>query len=173
MVGVVYVSCHCYGPAEVLIHPVKCNSWRQGAINLLVAFCRVLVNMSLASIGICVSQVGEHISLEICVSQVGKHTSSETQGQLSGSGEKAGRKFSSKGKRAPGYRLSPRYFQNSSGCRLLIGHKKCFVLLCPIGEQFLLSSFHEFVHDGYCLTTLARFVPQACACKGNFYFLLS
>lgn len=50
MVGVVYVSWHCYGPAEVLIHPVKCNSWWQGAINLLVAFCRVLVNMYLASI---------------------------------------------------------------------------------------------------------------------------
>jgi len=41
--------------------------------------------------------------------------------------------------------------KNSSGCRLLIGHKKCFVLLCPIGEQFLLSSFRVFVHDGYCL----------------------
>ena len=40
--------------------------------------------------------------------------------------------------------------KNSSGCRLLIGLKKCFVLLCPIGEQFLLSSFREFVHDGYC-----------------------
>ena len=40
--------------------------------------------------------------------------------------------------------------KNSSGCRLLIGHKKCFVLLCPIGEQFLLSSFREFVHNGYC-----------------------
>ena len=40
--------------------------------------------------------------------------------------------------------------KTSSGCRLLIGHKKCFVLLCPIGEQLLLSSFREFVHDGYC-----------------------
>ena len=40
--------------------------------------------------------------------------------------------------------------KNSSGCRLLIGHKKCFVLLCPIGEQFHLSSFREFVHDSYC-----------------------
>ena len=56
--------------------------------------------------------------------------------------------------------------KNSSRCRLLIGHKKCFVLLCPIGKQFLLSSFREFA-------TLARFVHQACACKGNFYFLLS
>ena len=34
--------------------------------------------------------------------------------------------------------------KNSSGCRSLIGHKKCFVLLCPIGEQVLLSSFREF-----------------------------
>ena len=39
-------------------------------------------------------------------------TSSETQGQSVGSGEKAGRKFSSTGERAPGYRLSPSYFQN-------------------------------------------------------------
>ena len=63
--------------------------------------------------------------------------------------------------------------KNSSRYRLLIGHKKCFVLLCPIGKQFLLSSFREFVHDGYCLATLARFVHQACASKGNFHFLLS
>ena len=64
--------------------------------------------------------------------------------------------------------------KNSSGCRLVIGHKKCFVLLCLIGEQFLLSSFREFVHDGYCLDPrLVRLVHQACACKGNFYFLLS
>ena len=48
-----------------------------------------------------------------------------------------------------------------SQCCLLIGHKKCFVLLCPIGEQFLLSSFREFVHDGYFLATVARFVYQA------------
>ena len=34
--------------------------------------------------------------------------------------------------------------KNSSRCRLLIRHKKCFVLLCPIGEQFLLSSFDLF-----------------------------
>ena len=40
--------------------------------------------------------------------------------------------------------------KHPSGSRLLIGHKKCFVLLCPIGEQFLLSFFREFVHDGYC-----------------------
>ena len=38
-------------------------------------------------------------------------TSSETQGQSVGSGEKAERKFSSKGGRAPWYRLSPDHFQ--------------------------------------------------------------
>ena len=59
-------------------------------------------------------------------------------------------KFSSTGERAPGYRLSPSYFQKFKRMRLLIGHKKCFVLLCPIREQFFLSSFREFVHDGYC-----------------------
>ena len=33
--------------------------------------------------------------------------------------------------------------------------------MCPIGEQFLLSSFRGFVHDGYYLATVARFVHQA------------
>jgi len=41
--------------------------------------------------------------------------------------------------------------KNLSRYRLLIGHKKYFVLLCLIGEQFLLCSFREFVHDGYYL----------------------
>ena len=39
--------------------------------------------------------------------------------------------------------------ERSSERRLLIGHKKCFVLLCPIGEQHLLSSFRELVHGCY------------------------
>ena len=51
--------------------------------------------------------------------------------------------------------------KRSSECWLLIGHKKCFVLLCPIGEQHFLNSFREFVHDGYYHATFARFVHQA------------
>ena len=35
--------------------------------------------------------------------------------------------------------------------RLPIGHEKCLVLLCPIGEQHLLISFCEFVHYSYWL----------------------
>ena len=53
--------------------------------------------------------------------------------------------------------------KNSNGCRLLIGHKKTFVLLCPISEQHLLSSFHVFVHDGYYLAILVWFVHQGFA----------
>ena len=41
--------------------------------------------------------------------------------------------------------------KNSSRCWLLIGHKKCFVLFCPIGEHISMSSFCVFVHNGYCL----------------------
>ena len=69
--------------------------------------------------------------------------------------------------------------KNSNECRLLIGHKKTFVLWCPISEQHLLSSFRVFVHDGYCLTILVWFVhrcsPRLCVhiLKGNFHFLLS
>ena len=42
---------------------------------------------------------------------VGVESSSETQGQSVEPGEKARRKFSSTGGRAPGYRLSPDHFQ--------------------------------------------------------------
>ena len=45
-------------------------------------------------------------------------TSSETQGQSVGPGEKARRKFSSMGGRAPGYRLSPDHFQTAK--RMLV-----------------------------------------------------
>ena len=60
--------------------------------------------------------------------------------------------------------------KNSSGCRLLIGHKKCFLLLCPIGEQFFLSSFREFVRDGYCLATLAGSFAKLVRARKTFIF---
>ena len=100
--------------------------------------------------------------------------SSETQGRgQSGREKKRDERFQVRAKEPLGTDSLRTISKTSSGCWLLIGHKKYFVLLCPIGEQFLLSSFREFVHDGYCPATLARFVHQACACKGNFFFLLS
>ena len=51
--------------------------------------------------------------------------------------------------------------KRSRECWFLIGHKKYFVLMCPIGGQLLLSSFRGFVHDGYYLATVVQFVHQA------------
>ena len=99
--------------------------------------------------------------------------SSETQGQSVGSGERRDESFQVRAKEPLGTDSHRAISKTSSGCRLLIGHKKCFVIMCLIGEHFLLSFFREFVHDCYCLATLARFVHQACASKENFYFLLS
>ena len=75
--------------------------------------------------------------------QAGNVPSSETQGQSVGSGEKVGRKLSNTGERAPGYRLSSNYFQKFKLMPVPDWAQKCFVLLCEIGEQFLLSSFRE------------------------------
>ena len=71
-------------------------------------------------------------------------------GGVSRVGRKGGTKVFRYGQKSPWVlTLTELMSKNSSGCWLLIGHKKCFVL-CPIGEEFLLSSFREFVHDGYC-----------------------
>ena len=85
------------------------------------------------------------------VPSIRMQASSETQGQSVGSGEKAERKFSLRTKETLGTDSHRTISKNSSGCRLLIGYKKCFVLLCPIDEQISMSSFRSFVHDGYCL----------------------
>ena len=77
--------------------------------------------------------------------------SSETQGQSVGSGEKAARKFLLRAKEPLGTDSQRTISKNSSGRGLLIGHQKCFVLLCPIGEHISISSFRVFLHDGYCL----------------------
>ena len=90
--------------------------------------------------------------------------SSETKGQSVGSREKARRKFSSTGERAPGYRLSPNHFKKFKGMSAPDWAQKTFVLLCPISEQHLLSSFRVFVHDSYYLAILVWFVHQGCAC---------
>ena len=60
--------------------------------------------------------------------------------------------------------------KNSSGCRLLIGHKKCFVSLCPIGKHISRVLF-VCSYDGYCLDhslscSCTKEMPQS----GNFQF---
>ena len=78
------------------------------------------------------------------------------------------------GGRAPRYRLSPDHFQKFKRMPAPDWAQKMVCIIVLNRRTHLLSSFRLFVHDGYCLTTLARFVHQAySACKGNFYFLLS
>ena len=70
-------------------------------------------------------------------------------GAVSRAGEKARRSFQAQAEKALGTDSYQTISKRSSECWLLIRLKECFVLLCPIGEQHLLSSYREFVHDGY------------------------
>ena len=88
--------------------------------------------------------------------------------------EKAGRKFSSTGETAPGHRLSPNYFEKFERMPAPDWAQKMLCIIVPNRRTFSPEFFfREFVHHGYCLATLARFVHQTCASKGNFYLLLS
>ena len=77
--------------------------------------------------------------------------SSETQGQSVWLEKRRDESFQVQAEKPLGTDFHRTVSKRSSECWLLIGHKKCFALLCPIGEQHLLSSFREFVHDGYWL----------------------
>ena len=68
--------------------------------------------------------------------------SSETQGQSVRSGEKAWRKFSSTGERAPGYRLSPSYFQKFKRILVPGGAQKMLLYYCA---QSANSFSHRFI----------------------------
>ena len=59
-------------------------------------------------------------------------------GRSVGPGENARRKFPSIGGRAPDSHRT--ISKRLSECWLLIGHKKCFASLCPIGEQHLTTT---------------------------------
>ena len=64
--------------------------------------------------------------------------------------------------------------KNLSRCRLLIGHKKCFVLLCPIGEQSLLSSYVStslYTTTIFSITACLNHAPKKCRQSGNFQFV--
>ena len=63
--------------------------------------------------------------------EVAWEPSSETQGQPVGSGERARRKSSSTGERAPGYRLSPGYFQKFRRMPASDWAQKMFCIIVP------------------------------------------
>ena len=77
--------------------------------------------------------------------------SSETQGKSVGSGEKVGRTFSSTGERAPGYRLSPNYFQKFKRMPAPDWAQKLLCIIVPNRRTVSPEFFSWVVHDGYCL----------------------
>ena len=101
-----------------------------------------------------------------------KVPSSETQGQARGSQsgrQKRGTKVFKYGRKSPWVPTLTKLFPKIQFNSILIGHKKCFVLLCLIGEQpeqSLLCSFREFAHDDSCLDLS----PKKCTQSGSSQF---
>ena len=75
-------------------------------------------------------------------------------------GEKARRNFQAQAEKPLGTTLTGPFPNGQANTGSRLGTKNA-LLLCPIGEQFLLSSFREFLHDRYYFATVARFVHQA------------
>ena len=74
----------------------------------------------------------------------------ETQRQSAGLGEKArSTKVFKDGRQSPWVPTLTGTFPGGQANAGSDWAQKCFVLLCPIGEQHLLSFFSEFVHAGY------------------------
>ena len=90
----------------------------------------------------------------LLIGEAAKTPPSETRGQSVGSGERARRKFSSKGVRVPGYR--PAYFEK---------FKRAQKMLCIIvpNRRTVSPEFFSWVRT-------RRFVHRACAEQGKLLF---
>ena len=80
--------------------------------------------------------IGESQAISLANSTA--NTRTPILGRSVGPGENARRKFLSIGGRAPDSHRT--ISKRLSECWLLIGHKKCFASLCPIGEQHLTTT---------------------------------
>ena len=102
-----------------------------------------------------------------------KESSLETQEQSVGSGEKAGQKFSSTGERAPGYRLSPNYFQKFKRMPAPDWAQKMLCIIVPnrrtaSPEFFLVNSYTTAIDS---ITACLAHTPKKCTQQsGNFQF---
>ena len=99
---------------------------------------------------------------------------SETQGQSVGSGEKAGRKFSSTGERAPGYQLSPNYFQKLKRLAASYWAHKMLCIIVP-NRRTASPEFFSWVRTRQLLSrnTCRARSPSLCVQGKLFFFLLS
>ena len=102
-----------------------------------------------------------------------KTASSETQGQSFGPGEKARRKFSSTGGKAPGYRLSPDHFQTVKRMLAPDWAQKMLCIIVPnrrtaSPEFFLVNSYTTAIDS---ITACLAHTPKKCTQEsGNFQF---
>ena len=94
--------------------------------------------------------------------------SSETKGQSVGPGEKARRKFSSTGGKAPGYRLSPDCFQTVKRILAPDWAQKMLCIIVP-NRRTASPEFFLWVRTWWLLTCLAH-APKKCTQSGNFQF---
>ena len=90
--------------------------------------------------------------------------SSETQGQSVGPGEKARRKFSSTGGKAPGYRLSPDHFQTVKRMLAPDWPQKMLCIIVPnrrtaSPEFFLVNSYTTAIDS---ITACLAHTPKKC-----------
>ena len=110
--GVFSRFCVWLGASSFSHPPRKKNQVCHISLKTLQCYSGKVISLSLAILG-CKLYVPEVFKSTSCHSgsSQGRNSSLETQGQSVGLGEKAGRKFSSTDKRAPGYQLSPNYFQ--------------------------------------------------------------
>ena len=93
-----------------------------------------------------------------------------TKGQSVRLGEKAGRKFSSMGKRAPGYRLSSNYFQKFKRMPAPDWAQKMLCIIVPNQRTHLLSSFRA-VRTGRLLSRHTYTVHSTSLCvQGKLLF---
>ena len=96
--------------------------------------------------------------------------SSETQGQSVGSRGKARRKFSSAGKRAPGYRLSPNYFQKFKQMPAPDWAQKMLCIIVPnrrtVSLEFFLLSWYTTAIIS--ITACLAHAPKNSTQSGNF-----
>ena len=110
--GVFSRFCVWLGASSFSHPPRKKNQVCHISLKTLQCYSGKVISLSLAILG-CKLYVPEVFKSTSCHSgsSQGRNSSLETQGQSVGLGEKAGRKFSSTDKRAPGYQLSQNYFQ--------------------------------------------------------------
>ena len=97
--------------------------------------------------------------------------SSETHGQSVGSGERAWRKFSSMGERAPGYRHSPNYFQKFKRMLAPDWAQKMYYYCTQSANSFswvlFVSSYMTAIAS---ITACLAHAPKECTQSGNFQF---